>query len=90
MTTTVRGTGELVDAGLGLLDRERIIAKAGFNRWLVPPGRALHSSVHRHGVRLQRLLAAPIARAWRYRSQGVSRHFAGAGTFHDQLRLAHR
>ena len=21
----------------GLLDRERIIAKAGFNRWLVPP-----------------------------------------------------
>src|SRR6202045_2758258 len=35
--TTVRGTGELVDAGLGLLDRERIIAKAGFNRWLVPP-----------------------------------------------------
>src|ERR1700727_2055710 len=34
---TVRGTGELVDAVLGLLDRERIIAKAGFNRWLVPP-----------------------------------------------------
>src|SRR4030095_3657848 len=25
-------------AGVGLLDRERIIAKAGFNRWLVPPG----------------------------------------------------
>ncbi len=24
-------------AGLGLLDKERIIAKAGFNRWLVPP-----------------------------------------------------
>jgi len=24
-------------AGVGLLDRERIIAKAGFNRWLVPP-----------------------------------------------------
>ena len=21
----------------GLLDRERIVAKAGFNRWLVPP-----------------------------------------------------
>ena len=35
--TTVRGTGALVDAGVGLLDRERIIAKAGFNRWLVPP-----------------------------------------------------
>jgi len=25
---------------LGLLDRERIIAKAGFNRWLVPPSSA--------------------------------------------------
>jgi MFS family permease len=25
------------DAGPGLLDRERIIAKAGFNRWMVPP-----------------------------------------------------
>ena len=35
--STVAGTGEFVDAGLGLLDRERIIAKAGFNRWLVPP-----------------------------------------------------
>ena len=35
--TTVRGAGEFVDAGVGLLDRERIIAKAGFNRWLVPP-----------------------------------------------------
>src|SRR6476660_4806379 len=35
--TTVRGAGEFIDAGVGLLDRERIIAKAGFNRWLVPP-----------------------------------------------------
>ena len=23
--------------GAGLLDRERIVAQAGFNRWLVPP-----------------------------------------------------
>ena len=30
---TISGTGN----GIGLLDRERIIAKAGFNRWLVPP-----------------------------------------------------
>src|SRR5271155_169210 len=35
--TTVAGTGGLVDARPGILDRERIIAKAGFNRWLVPP-----------------------------------------------------
>ena len=35
--TTVSGTSGLAGTGLGLLDRERIIAKAGFNRWLVPP-----------------------------------------------------
>jgi hypothetical protein len=32
--TTLDGTGRLAGA---LLDRERIIATAGFNRWLVPP-----------------------------------------------------
>src|SRR5215470_18471803 len=31
MTDTMSG------GALGILDRERIIAKAGFNRWLVPP-----------------------------------------------------
>ena len=36
MTTVERAEG-LVGSGAGLLDRERIIAKAGFNRWLVPP-----------------------------------------------------
>jgi MFS family permease len=34
--TTIQGTF-VPAAGPGLLDRERIIAKAGFNRWLVPP-----------------------------------------------------
>jgi hypothetical protein len=29
--------GSATDAGVGLLDRERIIAQPGFNRWLVPP-----------------------------------------------------
>lgn len=33
--TEARAT--LGETGAGLLDRERIIAKAGFNRWLVPP-----------------------------------------------------
>jgi len=32
--TTANGIG---GNGIGLLDRERIIAKPGFNRWLVPP-----------------------------------------------------
>ena len=36
MTTVERAEG-FVGSGIGLLDRERIIAQAGFNRWLVPP-----------------------------------------------------
>jgi MFS family permease len=35
--TTVTGTFEGEYGGVGLLDRERIIARPGFNRWLVPP-----------------------------------------------------
>jgi len=35
--TTLEGTGRLSGARPGLLDRERIIAAAGYNRWLVPP-----------------------------------------------------
>src|SRR5258706_16283704 len=34
--TTVEDIGQF-GAPAGLLDRERIIAKAGFNRWLGPP-----------------------------------------------------
>jgi MFS family permease len=34
---TIDQAGGLVAPAAGLLDRERIIAKAGFNRWLVPP-----------------------------------------------------
>lgn len=34
---TLEGTGRLSGVRPGLLDRERIIATAGFNRWLVPP-----------------------------------------------------
>ena len=37
MTTTFDQAVPGATAGLGILDRERIIAKAGFNRWLVPP-----------------------------------------------------
>src|SRR5215510_1996273 len=35
--TTIEDAGGLIGSAVGLLDRERIIAKAGFNRWLVPP-----------------------------------------------------
>jgi MFS family permease len=35
--TTIEQAGAGLQPAVGLLDRERIIAKAGFNRWLVPP-----------------------------------------------------
>src|SRR6201991_845437 len=35
--TTLSSAGTVSGAGAGILDREHTIAKAGFNRWLVPP-----------------------------------------------------
>jgi MFS family permease len=35
--TTMSGAATMSGGGLGILDREHTIAKAGFNRWLVPP-----------------------------------------------------
>jgi MFS family permease len=35
--TTIESARTISGAGAGFLDRERTIAKAGFNRWLVPP-----------------------------------------------------
>src|ERR1043166_103898 len=34
---TVEQAGDVRGLSPGVLDRERIVAKAGFNRWLVPP-----------------------------------------------------
>jgi MFS family permease len=34
---TIEGAGTMTGAGAGILDRERTIARAGFNRWMVPP-----------------------------------------------------
>ena len=34
---TIESAGTISGAGAGFLDRERTIATAGFNRWLVPP-----------------------------------------------------
>src|SRR5450631_3956618 len=34
---TIEGAGTMSGDGLGILDREHTTAKAGFNRWLVPP-----------------------------------------------------
>src|ERR1700759_5213993 len=35
--TTMSSTAGVSSAGAGFLDKERTIATAGFNRWLVPP-----------------------------------------------------
>src|SRR5277367_5629734 len=35
--TTISSAGTAPSAGSGILDREHTIAKAGFNRWMVPP-----------------------------------------------------
>ncbi|MGA8898666.1 OFA family MFS transporter [Bradyrhizobium sp.] len=35
--TSISSAGSVPSAGSGILDREHTIAKAGFNRWLVPP-----------------------------------------------------
>ena len=35
--TTISSSGALPRSGGGILDKERTIARAGFNRWLVPP-----------------------------------------------------
>ena len=53
-------------------------------------GGALHSSVHRHGLRVQRVLAAAIARDRTECAEGVSGHVAGAGTLHHHVRLEGR
>src|SRR5580693_2311099 len=37
LMVTIEGAGTMTDAGAGILDRERTIATAGFNRWMVPP-----------------------------------------------------
>ena len=37
MTTISSGAGSMSGGGAGILDREHTIAKAGFNRWMVPP-----------------------------------------------------
>src|SRR4030088_3637194 len=36
--STIENAGRISGSGEGILDREHTSAKAGFNRWLVPPG----------------------------------------------------
>jgi hypothetical protein len=67
--TTIEQAEGLVGSTTGLLDRERIIAKAGFNRWLVPPA-ALCIHLWRSGCQSGAVL-------------GLRRHPAGLGGVED-------
>jgi len=44
MTTTFDRAMPVTATKLAILDRERIIAAAGFNRWLLPPQRSVSIS----------------------------------------------
>ena len=88
--SSTRRYGRTRRCGRGLLDREAHHRQGRVQSLAGAAGGALHPSVHRHGLWLQRVLAAAVARARRHRSQDVSRHDARAGAFHDHLRLARR
>src|SRR5476649_1473407 len=64
-TSTAAGSNAAQPA---FLSKERIIAKPGFNRWLVPPA-ALAIHLHRHGLRVLGVLAAAV--------QGAGYHCTG-------------
>ena len=88
--TSISSAGSIPGAGTGFLDRERTIATAGFNRWLVPPAAlCIHLCIGMaYGFSVFWL---PLSRALGLkRAEGVPRHDAGAGALHHHLRLEGR
>ena len=90
MTTTFDQAVPAQGRSTGLLDRERIVAKAGFNRWLVPPAAlAIHLCI---GM----AYGLSACSGCRCRARSASRSPACAGhvvhrrAVHHQLRLAGR
>ena len=74
----------------GILDREHTIAKAGFNRWLVPPAAlCIHLCIGMaYGFSVFWL---PLSRAVGLDgAEGLPRHVAVAGIVHHHLRLESR
>ena len=64
--TTIERAGTITGGGVGILDRERTIAAAGYNRWLVPPAAlCIHLCIGMaYGFSVFWL---PIARGWHTR-----------------------
>ena len=65
------------------LSRERTVASADIQSLARAAGGARHSSVHRHGLWLFRLLAAAVADHWRRAAEGMRRN---ARAFRDARR----
>ena len=65
--TTAETAGRLIGVAPGILDKERIDRGRRLQSLAGAAGGALHPSVHRHGLRLQRVLAAAVARDRRHR-----------------------
>ena len=84
MTTTFDRAMPVTATKLAILDRERIIAAAGFNRWLVPRS-ALYPSLHRHSLRLFGFLAAAVAGDWPDGLEIVPGHIHLYRTLHHNL-----
>ena len=60
--TTIEQAGGLSAPRRDFSTARRIIAKTGLQSLAGAAGGALHPSLHRHGLRLQRVLAAAVAR----------------------------
>ena len=72
----------------GILDKERIIAGTGFDRWLVPPRRTGHSFMHRNSLRFFSFLVAAFKSAGHHqRGQMRSRGWVFRRNFQLDLRL---
>ena len=84
---TLDSAGAVSGGGEGILDRAHTIAKAGFNRWLVPPAAlCIHLCIGMaYGFSVFWL---PLSRAiGTDGAEGLPRHVAGAGAVHHDLRL---
>ena len=85
MTTTFDRAIPVAATKPGILDRERIIATKGFNRWLVPPAAlCIHLCIGMaYGFYVFWL---PLSRALGIHcEQDVSGHVARPGIVHDHL-----
>jgi hypothetical protein len=78
---TIEQAGVVRGSQGGVLDRERIIAQAGFNRWLVPPAAlCIHLCIG---------MAYGFSVFWLPLSRALGYH-TGAGAVLDDMRLARR